>query len=69
MDYAQLFSVIDSLEAKYIQFWKDICTIESPTSFKEGVDAVAAFCADHARSFGWQVEIVDEKRLRKLQEN
>ena len=60
MDYAKLFSVIDSLEAKYIQFWKDICTIESPTSFKEGVDAVAAFCADHARSFGWQVDIHEE---------
>ena len=61
MDYAKLFSAIDSLESKYIQFWADICTIESPTSYKAGVDAVAAFCADHARSFGWQVEIHEEE--------
>ena len=60
MDYHQLFSAIDSLEAEYIRFWEDICNLESPTSYKPGVDAVADFCARLAEKYGWQVEIHHE---------
>lgn len=61
MDYHQLFSAIDSLEAEYIRFWEDICNLESPTSYKPGVDAVADFCARQAEKYGWQVEIHHEE--------
>lgn len=56
MDYKQVFQVIEQLEEKYIQVWQEICTIESPTTFKEGVDAVGAYCIQKAAEFGWQVE-------------
>ena len=61
MDYPQLFSAIDSLQAEYIRFWEDICTIESPTTYKPGVDAVAEFCVRQAEKYGWQVEVRPEE--------
>jgi len=60
MDYQKLFSAIEALEQDYFKFWADICTIESPTSFKEGVDAVGAFCIAKAESLGWQVTVHEE---------
>jgi len=50
-----LFQHIDALFPQYIQFWADICELESPTTYKPGVDAVGAYCADHAIKRGWQV--------------
>ena len=60
MDYQKLFAAIEALEQDYFKFWADICTIESPTSFKEGVDAVGAFCIAKAESLGWQVTVHEE---------
>ena len=56
MDFQKVFEVIESLEAKYIRVWEEICNIESPTTFKEGVDAVGAYCCKFAEEFGWKVE-------------
>jgi len=56
MDHKQVFDTIEQLEEKYIQVWREICEIESPTTFKEGVDAVGAYCIQKAKEFGWQVE-------------
>lgn len=55
MDHKDLFAAIRQLEDKYIQMWQEICLIESPTSCKEGVDAVADYCIRHAESLGWEV--------------
>lgn len=53
----KLFATIEELTGEYIQIWEDICNIESPSAFKEGVDAVGRYCADIARKKGWQVEV------------
>lgn len=60
MDHQKLFASIESLEKDYFKFWEEICTIESPTNDKAGVDAVGAFCAEKAKQFGWQVTVHEE---------
>ena len=60
MDYQKLFENIEALEKDYFKFWEDICTIESPTNDKAGVDAVGAFCIRKAQQFGWQVTVHEE---------
>lgn len=59
-NYNALFSAIDSLEPSYRDLWIDICNIESPTSYKAGVDAVGAYMMALARRLGWQVEVHEE---------
>lgn len=56
MEHQKLFEMIEQLEAKYIKMWEDICLIESPTTYKAGVDAVGKFCTDFAEQMGWKVE-------------
>lgn len=51
-----LFKIIDSLSEKYIQFMVDICNIESPTDYKEGVDRVGKYFCDKAAESGWLAE-------------
>lgn len=51
-----LFKTIESLNEEYIKFLMDICTLESPTDYKEGVDAVGRYFADKAIQKGWLVE-------------
>lgn len=53
----KLIKTLDKLEKEYIDFWVDICNIESPTEYKEGVDAVGKYIVDKAKKRGWQVEI------------
>lgn len=60
MDHKDVFSAIAQLESKYLPMWQEICQIESPTSCKEGVDAVGAYCIAHAKAMGWQVEVGSE---------
>ncbi len=52
----ELLRKIDDLEKEYIQFWRDLCEIDSPTEFKEGVDAVGRFAADKAKAYGFAIE-------------
>ena len=52
----ELFNTIDALYPEFLGFWEDVCNIESPTLFKEGVDAVGNYFADFARAHGWSVE-------------
>lgn len=56
----QLFQRIMELEQEYITFWADICSIESPTDYKEGVDRVGQFIMDKARARGWQIEVQEQ---------
>ena len=53
----KVFDKIDELNAEYVDFWADICNIESPTSYKEGVDAVGKYIIEKAKQQGWDVEI------------
>ncbi len=56
MKYEALFNIIDESFPKYLSLWEEVCNIESPTSCKEGVDAVGRCFADRAESLGWAVE-------------
>ena len=56
MEHNAVFAALEQLEAKYIKMWEDICLIESPTTYKEGVDAVGKFCMDYAAQMGWKAE-------------
>lgn len=60
MDYKQFFDIIDRKETEYIQVWKEVCDIESPTLYKEGVDAVGNYFIEKANKFGWKVEVLEE---------
>lgn len=52
----ELFQKIDELNSMYLDVWEDICNIESPTKYKEGVDAVGQYFAKMAEARGWKVE-------------
>ena len=43
MEHQNVFAVIEQLEKEYIRMWQDICTIESPTTSKEGVGTCMHF--------------------------
>ena len=58
-----LFEEIEKEHAKYRKFWEDVCNIESPTDFKEGVDKVGSYFADLAKKHGWQVELFEQENV------
>ncbi|GEM_PF-196881 len=51
-----LFDTIDSYKDEFINIWKDIVEIESPTSYKEGVDRVGQYFKDYAKKEMWEYE-------------
>jgi glutamate carboxypeptidase len=55
--YKSYFSEIDKLQGKYADFLEDICNIESPTSYKAGVDSVLDYCLKYARGEGYKTEV------------
>ncbi len=58
----QLFQKLQSLEAKYTQVWSDICAIESPTDYKQGVDEVGEYFINLAKALGFQVEVFQHEK-------
>lgn len=50
------FKKIDELYEKYLQVWQDVCDIESPSEFKEGVDACCDYFVKMAEELGFSVE-------------
>ena len=57
MKCEDLFKKIDELSPKYIKVWEDVCNIESPTSYKEGVDKVCEYFVKMAEEKGWDIEV------------
>lgn len=53
-----IFGIIDTLNDRYLDVLEDVCTLESPTGDKQGVDAVGAYFIRMAREKGWNVETV-----------
>ncbi|MBR2404524.1 MAG: M20/M25/M40 family metallo-hydrolase, partial [Clostridia bacterium] len=51
-----LFKRIDDMFPEYIKILEEFCLIESPTEYKEGVDAASNYIIKKAESFGWKVE-------------
>lgn len=60
MDSNLLFDKIEQLFPEYVEILAHACDIESPTEYKPGVDACAAFFTDIAKTHGWDVEIQRE---------
>ena len=56
MGCQKMFCEIDSLTQKYVKILEDVCNIESPTNFKEGVDRVGNYFAELAKSLGFYTE-------------
>ena len=48
--WQKVFDTIDSLADEYLLIWKEFCDIESPTSYKEGVDKVGNYFAEIANN-------------------
>lgn len=57
MSCKKIFETVHALYDEYVTLWEDICNIESPTSCKEGVDAVGRYLIAFAEKKGWKVEI------------
>ncbi len=57
MSCEKVFETIQSLYDEYVQIWEDISNIESPTSYKEGVDAVGRYIIALAEKKGWKVDV------------
>jgi len=56
MNKEQLFAKIEELYDFYLDVWEDICNIESPSRYKEGIDRCSAYFVKLAEERGWQVE-------------
>ena len=56
MNKKELFSEIDRLFPQYVDFWKTICMMETPTSDKERIDAMGSYLKKRAEELGWEVE-------------
>ena len=42
-DFNKLFASIEQLNSEFVNRWVEVCNIESPTEFKEGVDSVGEY--------------------------
>lgn len=62
MDCTSAFEKIDQLFPSYVSLWEDICNIESPTDYKEGVDQVGAFLIRWAQARNWAIELAPQTK-------
>lgn len=58
---AELFEKIKDLSEIYLDVLEDVCNIESPTNYKEGVDKVGEYFIDMAIKHGWKVEMFEQE--------
>lgn len=63
MNALSIFEKIDSLNEKYLDVWEDVCNIESPSNYKEGVDAVGNYFCALAKEQGWKIERYSQERF------
>lgn len=61
MPHSNAFDKIEELKENYFDIWEKVCDIESPTSYKSGVDAVGEFFIEIAQERGWKVEICHQE--------
>ncbi len=57
------FSTIDNLKEEYVNFLIDVTKIESPTSYKKGVDDACNLVIEKALKKGWKVETLEESSV------
>ncbi|MBE5743329.1 MAG: M20 family metallopeptidase [Clostridiales bacterium] len=59
----EIFIAIDNLKEEYLNFLIDLTKIESPTSYKKGVDDACNLVIQKALKKGWAVEVLNEKSV------
>ena len=57
MNCENLFKEIDKLSDYYLDVLEEVCKKESPTDFKQGVDAANSIIIDIAKKHGWSIEV------------
>ena len=57
IDTQKLFKILEELNPEFIQIWQDIANIESPTSYKKGVDKVGEYVIAFAKKEGFKAEV------------
>jgi len=62
MSNCELLKNIKELHDKYVNIWKDFASIESPTGYKEGVDACGRYFIKYAEEMGWRVEVLKQEK-------
>lgn len=62
MEIKHVFEKIDALRERYFSVWEHACSIDSPTDYKEGVDAVGAYFASLGREMGLDIEIFENEK-------
>ena len=62
MEAKKLLEMVEALSSKYVDFWVDVCNLESPTADKQRVDACGKYFIDKAREKGWSVEINEQEK-------
>ena len=67
MKCQQIFETIDNLNEEYISVWTEFCNIESPTSYKEGVDKACNYIVERAKKHGIPAEVVCRKDSADLE--
>lgn len=63
MNCSLFFEKIDSLYDFYVSVWQDVCNIESPSYYKEGVDAVSSYFAELSKDKGWDIERFSQEKF------
>ena len=56
MNCSNFFDKIDKLNSQYVGVWEDICNIESPSAFKDRVNAVSEYLIELSKKMGWKIE-------------
>jgi len=58
-----VFEKIEKLNEKFIDIWEDVCNIESPSDYKEGVDKVGRYFIDLALKNSWHTEVFNQEKF------
>ena len=61
MECEKLFNKIDEIYEEYVNIWEDVCNIESPSEYKEGVDRVGEYFINLAKKHNWDVEVFKQE--------
>lgn len=59
----EIFKKIDKLSEEFLKVWEDVCNIESPSSFKDGVDNVGKYFINLAKDNSWNIEVFKQEKF------
>jgi len=59
----KIFDQIDKLSDRYVDVWEDVCNIESPSRYKEGVDRVSEYFIRLSEKKNWDIEVFEHEEF------